>query len=314
MGSSGLANSLVFSNSPFLPPSLARRWYLSAANGREHIIQIHILCLHSSSSYHHSVKKEFARQALGCKYLVCGDSFQRICRKWQHAVRALSNAIGRRGDRKSACAQCVCDRSLLARWTICDAVVRGLQCFCQFSGEFVLASLAASSLHTLGMIFAHTTRRLQSVRAEFEVPLTKSLFARWTCDALVRGCFCQNARAAIIARKSEAPAKRSLHLPTQTQSSTLPSTHHRALVVPIRRDGCPRLGGCPRRHPREHFHNEGYVGNALLGRRKGICTHRGIAQKAQRVSEHMEYAGRLSILRSVRELRSHRARSLEEGL
>jgi hypothetical protein len=63
------------------------------------------------------------------------------------------------------------------------------------------------------------------------VPLTKSLLARWTCDALVRGCFGQNARAAIIARKSEAPAKRSLHLPTQTQSSTLPSPHHRGLVV-----------------------------------------------------------------------------------
>ena len=36
---------------------------------------------------------------------------------------------------------------------ICDAEVPGLVCFCQFHGDFVLASLAASSLHYVSYDF-----------------------------------------------------------------------------------------------------------------------------------------------------------------
>ena len=83
---------------------------------------------------------------------------------------------------------------MLARRTICHAVVRGLQCFCQFSGEFVLASLAASSLHVTRLygfrLRIQTKVRLQNVRAEVEVALTERLFARWTIR-LAASLFCQ---------------------------------------------------------------------------------------------------------------------------
>ena len=63
------------------------------------------------------------------------------------------------------------------------------------SGEFVLASLAASSLHVTRLygfrLRIHTQRRLQNVRAEVEVALTERLFARWTiCNVCVCGLQC----------------------------------------------------------------------------------------------------------------------------
>jgi hypothetical protein len=78
------------------------------------------------------------------------------------------------------------------------------------SGEFVLASLAASSLHVTRL---YGFRLLPALRRDCRI-VDLPLHPRYS-----------------VPRKGEAPAKRSLYVPTQTPSFTFLSPHHRGLVV-----------------------------------------------------------------------------------
>ena len=108
-----------------LPPAFIRAPIVSVGreragthNSNTHLMLTFIISLSPPG------KKENSRgKRLVVNISLCWDSTTNAPRRAARKKRALSNATARRGDRKSACAQCVCDRCLLAGRTCAGLLV-----------------------------------------------------------------------------------------------------------------------------------------------------------------------------------------------